>query len=55
MSRPAEGPRRVVDDWTGLVLPNPAPDSARAAGIEYAALVQRIVDLRLRFEPSRLG
>jgi D-alanine-D-alanine ligase len=30
-------------------------DSARAAGIEYASLVQRIVDLGLRFEPSRLG
>jgi D-alanine-D-alanine ligase len=30
-------------------------DSARAAGVEYPALVQRIVDLGLRFEPARLG
>jgi D-alanine-D-alanine ligase len=30
-------------------------ESARAAGIEYAALVQRIVELGLRFEPSDLG
>jgi D-alanine-D-alanine ligase len=30
-------------------------DSARATGIEYAELVQRIVELGLRFEPSRLG
>ena len=30
-------------------------DSAKAAGVEYPALVQRIVDLGLRFEPSRLG
>jgi D-alanine-D-alanine ligase len=30
-------------------------DSAKAAGIEYAELVQRIVELGLRFEPSRLG
>ena len=30
-------------------------DAARAAGIEYPALVQRIVELGLRFEPSRLG
>ena len=29
--------------------------SAKAAGIEYPALVQRIVELGLRFEPSRLG
>ena len=30
-------------------------DSAKAAGVEYPALVQRIVELGLRFEPSRLG
>ncbi|MGE5125361.1 MAG: D-alanine--D-alanine ligase family protein [Betaproteobacteria bacterium] len=30
-------------------------ESAKAAGIGYSALVQRIVDLGLRFEPSRLG
>ena len=30
-------------------------DSAKAAGVEYTALVQRIVELGLRFEPSRLG
>jgi D-alanine-D-alanine ligase len=30
-------------------------DSARAAGVEYEALVQRIVELGLRFEPSQLG
>jgi D-alanine-D-alanine ligase len=30
-------------------------DSAKAAGIEYSALVQRIVELGLRFEPSRVG
>jgi D-alanine-D-alanine ligase len=30
-------------------------DAAKAAGIEYPALVQRIVELGLRFEPSRLG
>jgi D-alanine-D-alanine ligase-like ATP-grasp enzyme len=30
-------------------------DSARAAGIGYASLVQRILDLGLRFEPSRPG
>jgi D-alanine-D-alanine ligase len=30
-------------------------DSAKAAGIGYEALVQRIVELGLRFEPSRRG
>jgi D-alanine-D-alanine ligase len=30
-------------------------DSARAAGVEYTALVQRIVELGLRFEPSRVA
>jgi len=30
-------------------------DAAKAAGIEYPALVQRIVELGLRFEPSRFG
>ena len=29
--------------------------SARAAGVEYWSLLQRIVELGLRFEPSRLG
>jgi D-alanine-D-alanine ligase len=30
-------------------------DSAKAAGVEYTALVQRIVELGLRFEPSRVA
>jgi D-alanine-D-alanine ligase len=29
--------------------------SARAAGVEYWSLLQRIVELGLRFEPSQLG
>jgi D-alanine-D-alanine ligase len=29
--------------------------SARAAGVEYWALVQRIIELGLKFEPSQLG
>jgi D-alanine-D-alanine ligase len=56
---------RLREDGEPVVMeanPNPQlsadedfADSARAAGIEYASLVQRIVDLGLRFEPSRLG
>jgi D-alanine-D-alanine ligase len=56
---------RLREDGAPCVMeanPNPQlsadedfADSARAAGIEYAALVQRIVDLGLRFEPSRVG
>jgi D-alanine-D-alanine ligase len=30
-------------------------ESARAAGMAYPALVQRIVELGLRFEPSTRG
>ena len=30
-------------------------ESARAAGIDYESLLQRILDLGLRFEPTRLS
>jgi D-alanine-D-alanine ligase len=56
---------RLREDGVPYVLeanPNPQlssdedfADSARAAGIEYGALVQRIVELGLRWEPSRLS
>jgi len=56
---------RLREDGVPYVLeanPNPQlssdedfADSARAAGIEYGALVQRILDLGLRWEPSRLS
>ncbi len=56
---------RLREDGEPVVMeanPNPQlsadedfADSARAAGIEYASLVQRIVDLGLRFEPSQVG
>jgi D-alanine-D-alanine ligase len=56
---------RLRDDGEPVVMeanPNPQlaadedfADSARAAGIEYAPLVQRIIDLGLRFEPTRPG
>ena len=54
---------RLRDDGEPVVMeanPNPQlasdedfAESARAAGLEYNALVQRIVDLGLRFEPTR--
>jgi D-alanine-D-alanine ligase len=54
---------RLREDGLPVVMeanPNPQlsadedfAESARAAGIEYAGLVQRIVDLGLRFEPTR--
>jgi D-alanine-D-alanine ligase len=56
---------RLREDGEPVVMeanPNPQlaadedfADSARATGIEYAALVQRIIDLGLRFEPTRPG
>lgn len=56
---------RLREDGEPVVMeanPNPQlsadedfADSARAAGIEYPSLVQRIVELGLRFEPLRLA
>lgn len=56
---------RLREDGEPFVMeanPNPQlsadedfAESAKAAGVEYQALVQRIVELGLRFEPSRLG
>jgi D-alanine-D-alanine ligase len=56
---------RLSEDGEPYVLeanPNPQlsadedfAQSARAAGLEYEAVMQRILDLGLRFEPTRLG
>ena len=56
---------RLREDGTPCILEaNPNPQlsadedfalSARAAGVEYWSLLQRIVELGLRFEPSQLG
>ena len=56
---------RLREDGTPCILEaNPNPQlsadedfamSARAAGVEYWSLLQRIVELALRFEPSQLG
>ena len=56
---------RLREDGTPCILEaNPNPQlsadedfalSARAAGVEYWSLLQRIVELGLRFEPSQVG
>ena len=56
---------RLRDDGVPVVMeanPNPQlsadedfAESARSAGVAYEALIQRIVDLGLRFEPTRRG